>query len=284
MGKKNTVKRKGKSLLISKLIIGLLLLGGVSILLYPFLCNTWNQYKNDRSIDQYETMMETLSEKDRDHMLKEARAYNREHMVTVITDSFGKNQGAAKVRKDIVYDSLLNPLGDGAMGFLQIPKINVRLVIYHGTSEGVLQQGVGHVHGTSLPVGGRGTHSVLAAHRGLPTAKLFTDLDRMEAGDQFLINVVGKILAYQVDSIRVVKPDELDAVQNDVKDDRVTLLTCTPYGVNSHRLLVSGHRVPYVEDEQPYVDMIRYMLIAVVVTIILFVLTLILLRRKRKNV
>ena len=133
------------------------------------------------------------------------------------------------------------------MGFLQIPKINVRLVIYHGTSEGVLQQGVGHVHGTSLPVGGRGTHSVLAAHRGLPTAKLFTDLDRMEAGDQFLINVVGKILAYQVDSIRVVKPDELDAVQNDVKDDRVTLLTCTPYGVNTHRLLVRGHRVETVK-------------------------------------
>ena len=144
------------------------------------------------------------------------------------------------------YDQLLDPDGMGIMGYLEIPKIHITLAIYHGIGKQALENGCGHVEGTSLPIGGKGCHAVLAAHRGLPDAKLFTDLDRMEEGDEFYLHILDQILAYQVDRIRVVRPSEIGGLRIREGRDLVTLLTCTPYGVNTHRLLVRGHRVKYV--------------------------------------
>ena len=147
------------------------------------------------------------------------------------------------------YDGVLDPNGDGLMGSIEIPKIKAKLAIYHGLSKTVLEKGVGHVEGTSLPIGGKSTHAVLAAHRGLPNAKLFTDLDQMEKGDIFILHILGKHLAYRVDQIKTVLPDETSELDIVEGEDHVTLVTCTPYAVNTHRLLVRGVRTKYVEEE-----------------------------------
>ena len=147
------------------------------------------------------------------------------------------------------YDQVLDPNGDGLMGSIEIPKIKARLAIYHGLSKTVLEKGVGHVEGTSLPIGGKSTHAVLAAHRGLPNAKLFTDLDQMEKGDIFILHILGKHLAYRVDQIKTVLPDETSDLDIIEGEDHVTLITCTPYGVNTHRLLVRGVRTKYVVED-----------------------------------
>ena len=166
------------------------------------------------------------------------------------------------------------------MGYIQIPKINVRLVIYHGTSEDILTHGCGHLQGSHLPVGGDNTHCILAAHRGLPTAKLFTDIDRIVKGDQFYINVAYETMAYEVDSIVIVKPEDLSSLENS-NDDRVTLLTCTPYGVNSHRLLVSGHRVPYVEAQETKQNHLKALIIIAAALLLMLVVVIALCIRKR---
>ena len=152
--------------------------------------------------------------------------------------------------EDTDYWKALNVAEDGVMGYLSIPKINVRLAIYHGTAEDVLQTGIGHMNGTSLPIGGESTHSVLAAHRGLPAARLFTDIDQMQQGDMFYIHVLDETLAYQVDQILTVLPSDTDALQIEKGKDYVTLVTCTPYAVNTHRLLVRGTRIPYEEAQK----------------------------------
>ena len=153
--------------------------------------------------------------------------------------------------KMLLYNAkkILNEAGDGIMGYLSIPKINIKLAIYHGTADDVLQTGVGHLNGTKLPIGGESTHCVVAAHRGLPSAKLFTDIDQLRNGDKFYIHVLDQVLAYEVDQILVVEPEDTDALAVEEGEDLVTLLTCTPYGVNTQRLLVRGHRVDYVADE-----------------------------------
>ena len=152
--------------------------------------------------------------------------------------------------EDTDYWKVLNVAEDGVMGYLSIPKINVRLAIYHGTAEDVLQTGIGHMNGTSLPIGGESTHSVLAAHRGLPAARLFTDIDQMQQGDMFYIHVLDETLAYQVDQILTVLPSDTDSLQIEKGKDYVTLVTCTPYAVNTHRLLVRGTRIPYEEAQK----------------------------------
>jgi len=158
--------------------------------------------------------------------------------------------GAAEVAKaHEEYMSLLNITGDGVMGFIDVPKIDQRLAVYHGTDVEVLEKGIGHLSGTSLPVGGTGSHCVLSGHRGLPTAKLFSDLDQMEVGDRFYLHVLGEVFAYEVDDIRVVKPEQTSALAIQPGQDLVTLVTCTPYGVNTHRLLLQGHRVDYSPPE-----------------------------------
>lgn len=261
----------------AKLIIAILLILGIGFVSYPFICNTYNQYKNDRAANEYNSVVEGLSDKESDNLIEEAREYNQKHPVIVIADSFGKK--TKKVSKG-EYWKILDPLGDGSMGYIEIPKINIKLMIYHGTDEKVLEQGCGHVEGSSFPVGGINTHSILAAHRGLPTAKLFTDIDMLEKKDKFYIYVAREALAYEVDSIRVVKPEDLGSLNYERGDDRVTLLTCTPYGVNSHRLLVSGHRTAFEKDESSD-NTIRYLIIAALIVMLLLALTIIIVRRRK---
>jgi sortase A len=211
---------------------------GLCVLLYPTVSNLWNQHRQNRLIDNYTNTVAELREDEKSDVRSAAEAYN---------NTLAGFSTEASLDHDS-YNALLNLDGSGIMGYLEVPKINVRLAIYHGTSEAAPDNGVGHLEGTSLPVGGSGTHCVLSGHRGLPSAKLFTDLDKLENGDQFYIYIMGEVLAYEVDQISVVEPTQVDALRIIPDQDYVTLLTCTPYGVNSHRLLVRGHRTEYVPE------------------------------------
>lgn len=233
----------------SKLMIGIIFLAGLSLLLYPFVANQWNNYRQKQLISSYE---QTVSQKeasngiDYDAELKKAEAYNEALLPSILPDSFAI---ADAIEEDQTYMNTLNIAGDEMMGIVGIPKIDIKLPIYHTTEEDVLKQAAGHLEGSSLPIGGKSTHSVISAHRGLPSASLFTDLDQLKKGDHFLIHVLNETLCYEVDKISVVKPEETSALAVEEGEDLVTLLTCTPYGVNTERLLVRGHRVPYVEQE-----------------------------------
>lgn len=233
-----------------KLMIGIIFLAGFSLLLYPFVANQWNNYRQKQLISSYE---DTVSKKDAtgeidyDAELKKAEAYNEALLPSILPDSFAV--AAASDKEDASYMDALNIAGDEMMGIVEIPKIDIRLPIYHTTDEEVLGKAAGHLEGSSLPIGGENTHAVISAHRGLPSASLFTDLDQLEKGDHFLIHVLDETLCYEVDKISVVKPEETSALAVEEGQDLVTLLTCTPYGVNTERLLVRGHRVPYEEQE-----------------------------------
>jgi len=229
---------------IFNIIIILIFLIGAGILLYPTFSNWWNLYRNKQLISEYTRSVTDLSEADYKKIWQDAEAYNKQHTQNVISDAFNQKGDYILTHP---YDTLLNPNGDEIMGYLEIPKINIKLAIYHGVGEKALEEGCGHVEGTSLPIGGKSTHSVLAAHRGLPSAKLFTDLDQMEKGDIFYIHVLDKTLAYKVDQILVVDPDQTEALAIEDGQDYVTLLTCTPYAVNTQRLLVRGVRTEYNE-------------------------------------
>lgn len=221
-----------------------LFLVGLTVLMYPVISNIWNQLRTETLISSYRDETDQLSQKKMDEIFNAARKYNSEHTRNTLIDAFGETTPAGEE-----YKKLLDPLGNGIMGYIEIPRIDQRLVIYHGTGKSVLEKGCGHIAGTSLPVGGKSTHSVIAAHRGLPTAKLFTDLDKLEAGDRFYLFIMDRTLAYEVDQIKVVEPECLDELQITDGKDYVTLFTCTPYSVNTHRLLVRGHRVKYVPQE-----------------------------------
>mgnify|MGYP000343630495 CR=1 FL=1 len=231
---------------LSGILFGLLFLVGFGILAYPTVSNQWNTYRQSRLISNYEQAVSDMQPEDYTKEWEAAREFDS---TLVQNNIYGDVFGSDDVdMKDTDYWKVLNVAGDGVMGYLSIPKINIKLAIYHGTAEDVLQTGIGHMNGTSLPIGGESTHSVLAAHRGLPAARLFTDIDQMQQGDMFYIHVLDETLAYQVDQIldMVEKDDHEtleDALQIQEGKDQVTLFTCTPYGVNSHRLLVSGHRV-----------------------------------------
>lgn len=238
---------------ISTFLFGLLFLTGFGILIYPTVSDQWNTYRQNQLISSYETRVSDLTEEDFTEEWNKANAFNATLAQNdLYGDVFGEDGTDIKATE---YWKILNVAGDGVMGYLSIPKINIKLAIYHGTADDVLQTGVGHLNGTKLPVGGESTHSVLAAHRGLPSARLFTDIDQMKKGDMFYIHVLDETLAYQVDDIldMVDKDDRetLDkALQIQQGKDQVTLFTCTPYGVNSHRLLVRGTRVPYNGEEE----------------------------------
>lgn len=231
------------------LVICIIFLAGLSLLLYPFVANQWNNYRQKQLISGYE---QAVSEKeaaegiDYDAERKKAEDYNEALLPCVLPDSFALAESSGV---DPVYMNTLNIAGDEMMGSVEIPKINIKIPIYHTTEEEVLNKGAGHLEGSSLPVGGANTHAVISAHRGLPSASLFTDLDQMKVGDHFLIHVLDETLCYEVDKISVVKPEDTSALAVEDGQDLVTLLTCTPYGVNTERLLVRGHRVPYVEEE-----------------------------------
>lgn len=240
-------KKKKKNSWISTLLLILFFLAGAGILFYPTISDLWNTYRNQQLISEYSEVVQELKPEDFSRYWKEAKAYNKQHRVNSILDAFDEEKNDYVLTHP--YDQLLNPMGNEIMGYLEIPKIDVRLAIYHGIGTKALENGCGHIEGTSLPVGGKGNHTVLSAHRGLPSARLFTDLDQLEKGDIFLIKVLDKTLAYRVDKISVVLPNETKNLAIKEGKDLATLVTCTPYGVNSHRLLVRGHRTKYVEEE-----------------------------------
>ena len=232
------------------IVIILIFLAGLSLLLYPFIANEWNTYRQKQLISSYESVVadrEAAGEIDYEAERQAAVAYNDALVPSILPDSFAV--AAASDEPDPEYMAVLNIAGDGVMGIVEIPKIDISLPIYHTTTEEVLEKAAGHLEGSSLPVGGESTHAVITAHRGLPSAALFTDLDRLEEGDHFLLHVLDETLSYEVDQILTVEPDETDALAVEEGEDLVTLITCTPYGVNTHRLMVRGHRVPYVPEE-----------------------------------
>ena len=235
------------------LAFGLLFLVGFGVLSYPTISDQWNTYRQSRLISTYEATVAEMEPEDYSREWEAAWGFNDTlEKNNLYGDAFGSSEGDIT---DTEYWKVLNAAGDGIMGYLSIPKINIRLGVYHGTAESVLQTGIGHLDGTKLPIGGESTHSVLAAHRGLPSARLFTDVDQLERGDRFYIHILDEILAYEVDQILpMVDKDDMDtlseALQITEGEDYVTLFTCTPYGVNSHRLLVRGTRVPYEGEEE----------------------------------
>ncbi len=217
-------------------LLALALVAGLSLLLYPSVSDWWNSMHSSRAVAHYTEEVGALDEGAYEETLEAARAYNATLLSRATDYALTEGQQAE-------YKSLLNLDGSGIMGYIEIPSINVTLPIYHGVADSVLQVGVGHLDWSSLPVGGEGTHCVLSGHRGLPSAKLFTNLDRLVAGDRFTLRVLGEALTYEVDQILIVEPDDVSALTVVEGRDLCTLVTCTPYGINSHRLLVRGHRV-----------------------------------------
>ena len=239
---------------ISAFLFGLLFLVGFGILAYPTISNQWNTYRQSRLISNYDNVVKEMAEEDFEQEWEAARSYNQTFEKNSIrSDIFGLEE--SDDIEGTAYWQVMNVAGDGIMGYVTIPKINVKLSIYHGTDEDVLQTGVGHLNGTKLPIGGESNHSVLSAHRGLPSAKLFTDIDQLEPGDLFYLHILDETFAYQVDQILpMVDKDDMETLQEALQitegEDYVTLFTCTPYGVNSHRLLVRGTRIPYNGEEE----------------------------------
>lgn len=234
---------------LSMVFIVILIIAGLSLLLYPFVANEWNTYRQSQLITTYDQTVKKLEKEegiDYDAERERAFAYNEALLPSILPDSFAI--AAAADEPDKEYMACLNLAGDGMIGYVAIPKIDIKIPIYHTVSEEILQTAAGHLEGSSLPAGGASTHAVISAHRGLPSAALFTDLDMLKAGDHFLLYILDDILCYEVDQISVVAPEDTDALQVENGEDLCTLLTCTPYGVNTHRLLVRGHRVEYVEE------------------------------------
>jgi sortase A len=217
------------------ILVLLCFLIGLSLLLYPSVSNWWNSLHASSVIVEYNAAQEELSAEDYEALFAAAEDYNR-NISEIDFPLMYCDQVAG-------YEQVLNLDGSGVMGYIHIPKIKVKLPILHGTSEGVLQKAIGHLQGTSLPTGGAGNHCVLSAHRGLPSARLFTDLDQIKTGDDFTLTVLNRELHYEVDQILTVEPHEVEALYPVEGEDYCTLVTCTPYGVNSHRLLVRGRRI-----------------------------------------
>lgn len=248
---------------IFNILFALMFLIGFGILVYPTVSDQWNTYRQSKLISNYESTVEQMTEVDFTEEWEKAKAFDATLIQNnLYGDVFGEDNGELE---NTEYWKVLNVANDGVMGYLSIPKINVKNAIYHGTGDKVLQTGIGHLNGTKLPIGGESTHSVLAAHRGLPTARLFTDVDQLRKGDMFYIHVLDEVLAYQVDQILdMVDKDDHEALANALQieegKDQVTLFTCTPYGVNSHRLLVRGTRVPYSGEEEVETSVVDSML------------------------
>lgn len=237
--KRQRKQRRGPS--ISTIILVLILLAGVGILLYPSVSDWWNSMHATRVIASYVTAVEDLSGQEKEAMLEAARAYNES-----LPNGVNFNLTEEQLEE---YNSLLNVGGSGIMGYVQITAIGVNLPVYHSVDESVLQIAVGHIPGSSLPVGGERTHAILSGHRGLPSAKLFTDLDQMVEGDTFTVNILGETITYMVDQIRIVLPEETNELAIRDGKDYCTLVTCTPYGINTHRMLVRGKRIDNIAGE-----------------------------------
>ncbi len=238
------MKKKSKKYYIA---LALLFLIGLSILLYPLLSDQWNSRREKALVNQYtKTIADHTSQEQMEEMLSAARAYNEQINEESIPDAFSIRDGI----EDADYEALLNVEADGMMGYVEIPVIGQTIPIYHYTTEESLKKGAGHLFGSSLPIGGENTHAVISAHRGLPSAKLFTDLNLVKEGDVFYIHILDETLAYEVDQILTVEPEETESLAIQEGEDLVTLVTCTPYAVNTQRLLVRGHRVDYEQAKE----------------------------------
>ena len=270
---------------LSTIVLLLVLLTGLSLLLYPTFSDYWNSFHQSRAIAGYVEDVAGLDEARYDALWQAAQAYNEKLPGTVANHALTEAQ-----REE--YDSLLDVSGTGIMGYVEIPSIQCTLPVYHGTNEGVLQIAAGHLEWSSLPVGGEGTHCVISGHRGLPSARLFTNLDKLVVGDVFMLRVLDEVLTYEVDQILIVEPQETAALEIEEGKDYCTLVTCTPYGVNTHRLLVRGHRVANAQEAKTVrvtadAVQIEPLLVAPVVAIPLLLVLLILLllpgRRGKKH-
>ena len=252
------------------IILIIIFLTGLSVMLYPVISDFWNSRVQSQAIVSYDSSVQQMSALDYQKKFQDAESYN---------EDLKKLDHPFEDYNDVPgYDDILDVSGTGIIGYVKIDRINVELPIYHGTSDGVLQIAAGHLEGSSLPVGGIGTHAVLSAHRGLPSAKLFSDLDKMEEGDTFQITVLNRVLTYQVDQIHIVEPDNLNDLKIDPQKDYCTLMTCTPYGINTHRLLVRGIRVD--DNSSAYVPADAYQInahmVAVFLTVVIAVIWMIL--------
>lgn len=266
----------------STMILILILVVGLSLMLYPSFSNWWNEAHQSRAIAAYSQEVSKLDENRYDELWQQAWEYNRSLVGRENAYLLDDSQKAE-------YERLLDVSGMGIMGYIEIPSLKVSLPIYHGTEESVLQVAVGHLEWTSLPVGGESTHCVLSGHRGLPSAKLFTDLDRLVVGDRFRLGVLDQVLTYEVDQILIVEPQDTEALLIEKGKDLCTLVTCTPYGINTHRLLVRGHRVETEKDAKNVrvtsdaIQIEPYLVAPVVAAPILLVLLLGLLIPRRRN-
>lgn len=238
--KKQKRKKKKAGISFSTVLLVIILLTGGSIMLYPVVSDWWNSRHASQAIANYVDTVSGMDQDVKEELLEEARKYNASLSPGIhlkLTDE-----------EYAEYESLLDLTGTGIMGYIEIPSINVNLPVYHGTEESTLQIAVGHIAGSSLPVGGEGSHCVVSGHRGLPTARLFTDLDDLGEGDIFMMNVLDEIFTYEVDQIRIVSPEEVDDLAIVAEKDYCTLVTCTPYGINTHRMLVRGRRIDNIDD------------------------------------
>ncbi|MGN1397922.1 class C sortase [Streptococcus gallolyticus] len=262
--------KKIKEHYLTVILVSMLLIG-LSLVLYPTISNYWNSLHQSRIVAGYVQDVEDMSDENKADMLAAAQAYNQ-------TLRQGVTPGLDLSNSEIdFYNKTLDVSGTGIMAYVEIPKLNTILPIYHGTDEGVLRIAIGHIPGTSLPVGGKGTHAVISGHRGLPSAKLFTNIDRLAKGDTFMIQVLDETLTYEVDQILTVLPNDMSAVAIDPEQDYVTLVTCTPYGVNTHRLLVRGHRIPNKENAvrittEASLENNLLIVVAVIIAIILLII------------
>lgn len=224
-----------KNLFTVIMVTGLVV--GIGLLLYPSIANYWNSFHQTRAIMEYNEAVTNMSTEEYDRILSEARKYNKKLAKTGIRWRMTDEE-----RKE--YNSTLKIPGSDVMSYVSLPKFHIKVPIYHGTEESVLQIAIGHIEGSSLPVGGKSTHCIISGHRGLPSARLFTDLDKVKEGDTWTITTLNETLTYECDQIRIVEPDDLSNLQIVKGEDYCTLVTCTPYGINTHRLLIRGHRIP----------------------------------------
>lgn len=272
-----TTHRKKTTDTVSRIIsvfFAMVLVVGLTLLAYPTVADWWNRMHQSRAVATYIEETEDLSKTERKRMLDAAHAYNTK--LPTITDRWMLTQ-----EQKAEYESLLDVSGTGIMGYVTIPKLKVRFPVYHGTDESVLQIAIGHLEGSSLPVGGAATHSVVSGHTGLPSAKLLTGLDTLEKGDTFAFHVLGETYTYQVDKISVVLPNQFDNLAIEDGKDYATVITCTPYGVNTHRLLVRGHRIanPDKPDTTDYDTPVRMLTVGIVsVSVVVLVIGILVVR------
>ena len=270
--------------LIRNIVFAVFFLIGMGITFYPMISSRWNAYRESLLVTEYKKTIEANAGSDRyKEMIETAQAYNKTLDVPAVPDAFSIREGI----QDKVYESLLNESGTGMIGTVEIPAIKVNIPIYHYTTSASLEKGAGHLLGSALPVGGESTHCVISAHRGLPNQKLFTDLNLVRIGDVFFFHVLDQTFAYEVDQILTVEPSQVESLSVVNGKDYATLVTCTPYAVNTHRLLVRGHRIPFTDED--YVEAVKnavprsdrnYMmmqalcvLIGIVIAVVIFLVT-----------